>query len=168
MKAKEFIGMKVLNKEANEVGKIADLAVNLRKCLVDKIIIVEGGALSKKYFSVTEKDIAEIGDYVQLKLSEEDIFNLSKVEKIDDIIGDEFHYKEFTKKTVISIDAMKVGKIENMVIDPKECLIHNIIIKTGGAFNKKYLMISDTDIKYIGDYIILKHSFDDLEERIVD
>jgi sporulation protein YlmC with PRC-barrel domain len=168
MKAKEFIGMKVLNKEANEVGKIADLAVNLRKCLVDKIIIVEGSALNKKYFSVTEKDIAEIGDYVQLELSEEDIFNLTKVEKIDDIIRDEFNYKEFTQKTVISVDAMKIGKIENMVIDPKECLIHNIIIKTGGAFNKKHLMISDTDIKYIGDYIILKHSYDDLGERIVD
>ncbi|MGZ7109394.1 MAG: PRC-barrel domain-containing protein, partial [Methanobacterium sp.] len=67
MKASEFIGMKVLNKEANEVGKIADLAMNLKKCLVDKIIIVEGGTLSKKYFAVTQDDLAEIGDYVQLK-----------------------------------------------------------------------------------------------------
>jgi len=168
MKASEFIGMKVLNKEANEVGKIADLAIDLKECLVDKIIIVEGGTLKKKYFAVTEKDLAEIGDYVQLKFDREGMDNITKVDKIEDLMKNEFNFKDFTGKTVISEDAITVGKIENMIIDPKECLIHNIIVSTGGAFNKKHLMISDTDIKHIGDYIILKLPIGDLEQKIVD
>lgn len=167
MKASEFMGMVVLNKEANEVGKIADLAMNLKKCLVDKIVIVEGGALKKKYFAVTEKDLAEIGDYVQLKLSKKEMDEVLKVDKMEDLMKNEMGFKDFIGKEVISDDAMTIGKIENMVIDPKECLIHNVLISTGGTFNKKHLMISDNDIKHIGDYIMLKSPKDDLQQRIV-
>ncbi len=168
MNASDFIGMKVLNQEAVEVGKIADLAMNLKECLVDKIIIVEGGALKKKYFAVTENDLAEIGDYVQLKLGKDDMDKISKVDKIEDLMKNEFHYKDLIGKTVVSGDAMTVGKIENMVIDPKKCLIHNVLISTGGAFNKKHLIISDVDIKQIGDYVVLKLDKKDLEQKISD
>jgi sporulation protein YlmC with PRC-barrel domain len=168
MNASDFIGMKVLNQEAVEVGKIADLAMNLKDCLVDKIIIVEGDALKKKYFAVTENDLTEIGDYVQLKLGKDDMDKISKVDKIEDLMKNEFHYKDLIGKTVVSGDAMTVGKIENMVIDPKKCLIHNVHISTGGAFNKKHLIISDVDIKQIGDYVVLKLDKKDLEQKISD
>lgn len=168
MKASEFIGMKVLNKGAVEVGKIADLAMNLKECLVDKIVIVEGGALKKKYFSLTNNDLAEIGDYVQLKLDIAALEKISKVDKIEDLMENEFHYKELVGKPVLSEDAMTVGKIEDMVIDPKGCLIHNVLVSTGGTFSKKHLTISDADIKHIGDYIVLKISKDELEKKIVD
>lgn len=168
MKASEFIGMKVINSGAKEVGKIADLAVNIKECLVDKIVIVEGGTLNKKYYSVTENDLAEIGDYVQLKLSADDLQKISKADKIEDLIEKESHFKNLVGKTVLSEDAMTVGKIEDMVIEPKECLIHQILVSTGGTFNKKHLMISDTDIKHIGDYMVLKLSKEELEEKTVD
>ncbi len=168
MKASEFIGMKVINSGAKEVGKIADLAVNLKECLVDKIVIVEGGTLNKKYYSVTENDLAEIGDYVQLKLNSEDLEKISKADKIEDLMDKESHFKDLVGKTVLSEDAMTVGKIEDMVIEPKECLVHKILVSTGGTFNKKHLMISDTDIKHIGDYMVLKLSKEELEEKTVD
>ncbi|MGZ7095824.1 MAG: PRC-barrel domain-containing protein [Methanobacterium sp.] len=168
MKASEFIGMKVLNKEANEVGKIADLAMNLKKCLVDKIIIVEGGTLSKKYFAVTENDLAEIGDYVQLKLDKDAMNDVSKVEKIEDLMENEFHFKDYVGKSVISSDAMNVGKIDDMIIDPKQCLIHQVQVSTGGTFSKKHLIISDVDIEHTGDYVLLKISKKDLEEKTAD
>ena len=168
MKASEFIGMKVINSGAKEVGKIADLAVNLKECLVDKIVIVEGGTLNKKYYSVTENDLAEIGDYVQLKLNSEDLEKISKADKIEDLMEKESHFKNLVGKTVLSEDAMTVGKIEDMVIEPKECLIHQILVSTGGTFSKKHLMISDTDIKHIGDYMVLKLSKEELEEKTVD
>ncbi|MGZ7209916.1 MAG: PRC-barrel domain-containing protein [Methanobacterium sp.] len=168
MKASEFIGMKVLNKEANEVGKIADLAMNLKKCLVDKIIIVEGGTLSKKYFAVTQDDLAEIGDYVQLKLEKEAMNDVSKVDKIEDLMEDDFHFKDYVGKSVISSDAMNVGKIDDMIIDPKQCLIHQVLVSTGGTFSKKHLIISDADIEHIGDYVLLKINKKDLEEKMAD
>ncbi|MGZ7135866.1 MAG: PRC-barrel domain-containing protein [Methanobacterium sp.] len=168
MKASEFIEMKVLNKEANEVGKIADLAMNLKKCLVDKIIIVEGGTLSKKYFAVTENDLAEIGDYVQLKLDKDAMNDVSKVEKIEDLMENEFHFKDYVGKSVISSDAMNVGKIDDMIIDPKQCLIHQVQVSTGGTFSKKHLIISDVDIEHTGDYVLLKISKKDLEEKTAD
>ncbi len=52
MKASEFIGMKVLDKEANEVGKVDEIAVVFKKCLVDKIFISIGSALNKKYLVI--------------------------------------------------------------------------------------------------------------------
>ncbi|HML06133.1 MAG TPA: PRC-barrel domain-containing protein [Methanobacterium sp.] len=168
MKASEFIGMKVLNQRAVEIGKIADLAMNLKECLVDQIIIVEGGTLNKKYYSITQNDLAEIGDYVQIKLDEEALNNISKTDKIEDLMGNEFHYKDLVGKTVLSEDAMTVGKIDDMIIEPKKCLIHEILVSTGGTFSKKHLKISDADIKHIGDYIVLKISKDELKEKIVD
>jgi sporulation protein YlmC with PRC-barrel domain len=168
MKASEFIGMKVLNKEAVEVGKIADLAMNLKECLVDKIIIVTGGTLNKKYFAVVENDLAEIGDYVQLKLDNKEVDEVTKVDKIDTLMNNEFHYKDLVGKPVISEDAMDVGKIEDMVIDPKKCLIHDIMVSTGGTFSKKHLMISDVDIEHIGDYVKLKLTKDILNQKISD
>jgi sporulation protein YlmC with PRC-barrel domain len=168
MKASEFIGMKVLNKEANDVGKIADIAINLKKCHLDKIIIVEGGTLSKKYFAVTEEDLAEIGDYVQLKLGKEEMNQIEKKDKVEDLMGDESHFKDYVGKIVISEDALNVGKIEDMIIEPKECLIHQVVVSTGGTFNKKQLIISDADINHIGDYVLLKINKEGLKEKTVD
>jgi sporulation protein YlmC with PRC-barrel domain len=168
MKASEFIGMKVLDKEANEVGKIADLVIKLKKCMVEKIIIATGGTLSKKFFAVVEGDLAEIGDYVQLKLDNEAINQIAKADKLDDLMPIGTQFKDIVGKTVLSMDAMEIGKIEDLEIDPKGCLIHNVMVATGGTFSKKHLLISDEDIQNLGDYIILKLKNDEVEEKIVD
>jgi sporulation protein YlmC with PRC-barrel domain len=168
MKASEFIGMKVLDKEANEVGKIADLVIQLKKCMVEKIIIATGGTLSKKYFAVVEGDLAEIGDYVQLKMDKESIDQIAKTDKLDDLMPIGTQYKDVVGKIVLSSDAMDIGKIEDLEIDPKGCLIHNVMVYTGGTFSKKHLMIADEDINNLGDYVILKLKNDEVKERIVD
>jgi sporulation protein YlmC with PRC-barrel domain len=146
MKASEFIGMKVLDKEANEVGKVAEIAVIFKKCLVDKIFISIGSALNKKYLVIMDDDIAEVGDYLQLKIDKEGIDEQIKVDKIDDFMGKGTKFKEFIGKTVLTINGMDVGKITDMMIDPKGCLIHNIVATTGGTLNKKHILISDDDI----------------------
>ena len=50
----------------------------------------------------------------------------------------------------------KLVKLQIWQIDPKGCLIHNIVVTSGGTLNKKHLMISDEDINAMGDYLILK------------
>jgi len=168
MKASEFIGMKVLDKEANEVGKVAEIAVIFKKCLVDKIFISIGSALNKKYLVIMDDDIAEVGDYLQLKIDKEGIDEQVKVDKIDDFIGKGTKFKEFIGKTVLTINGMDVGKITDMMIDPKGCLIHNIVVTTGGTLNKKHILISDDDINAMGDYLILKLDQEQVKDRMTD
>ncbi len=38
MKASEFIGLTVLDKEAEEVGKVVEMTIKLKKCLVENIL----------------------------------------------------------------------------------------------------------------------------------
>ena len=167
MKANEFIGMKVLDKEANEVGKVEDIAIVFGKCLVNKIFIATGSALNKKYVVIVNDDIAEVGDYLQLKLNKTEIEE-HKVDKIDDNLGNGTRFNNFTGKTVISINGMEVGKVTDMAIDPKGCLIHNIIVTSGNALNKKNLMVSNEDISAMGDYLILKLDQEQVKERMID
>lgn len=168
MKASEFIGMKVLDKETNEVGKVAEISLKLKKCLVDNILISTGGTLNKKYFRILNEDIAEIGDYVLLNLSKTGVDGKEHFDKIEDAEPHGSLFKDIVGKVVLAQKGMEVGKISDMYIDPKGCLINNVIISTGGTFNKKYLMIADEDIEDIGDYVILKLTKDQVEERIED
>ena len=167
MKASEFVGMKVLDKEANEVGKVDEIAVVFGKCLVNKIFISAGSALNKKYLVIVNDDIAEVGDYLQLKLSKNEIEE-HKVDKIDDNLGNGTRFKDFIGKTVLTINGMEVGKVTDMAIDPKGCLIHNIIVTSGNALSKKNLMISNEDISAIGDYLILTLDHEQVNERMID
>ena len=167
MKASEFIGMKVLDKEANEVGKVAEVSVLFKQCLLDKMFISIGSALNKKFLVVVDDDIAEVGDYLQLKLNKQEIEDQVKVDKIDKFIGKGTRYNAFIGKTVLTKEGMDVGKVSDLMIDPKGCLIHNIVVTTGGTFNKKHLMISDEDIQAMGDYLIIKLDQDQINDRIM-
>ena len=54
------------------------------------------------------------------------------------------------------------------MIDPKGCLVHEIVVTTGNALNRKYLKISDEDIQAIGDYVILKLNQEQIKDKIMD
>ncbi len=166
LKASEFIGMRVLDSEANEVGKVAELALKLKKCLVENIFISTGGTLNKKYFSIFEEDIAEIGDFVQLNLSKVGVEGKVHLNKVEDFASEGSLFKNIVGKIVLAQKGMEVGKIADMYIDPKGCLIHNVVISTGGTFGRKYLIISDEDIQDIGDYIILNLTKDEVKDKI--
>lgn len=168
MKASKFIGMTVLDNDAKEAGKIAELEIKLKHCLVDKIWVATGSALNKKYFSVKEEDLDKIGDYVQLKLNGKEIDQKTKVNKLGELAETGSLFKDIVGKTVLTYDAMDVGKVSDMLIDPKGCLIHNVLISTGPAFRKKHLVVSDEDVHSFGDYVILKMSKEDVNKRITD
>jgi len=168
MKVSDFIGMKVIDIEAKEVGKVEDLAVTIKECLVEQIFISIGSTLSKKFFAVKEEDIAAIGDYVQVKFNGEALENKIKVDKLDDLAPKEVRFKSLEGKVVLAKEGMEIGKIQDMVIDPAECRLHNVIISMGGTFNRKQFLISSDDIAEIGDYMILKLSKEQIEQMAVD
>lgn len=168
MKASKFIGMTVLDNDAKEVGKIAELEIKLKHCLVDKIWVATGSALNKKYFSVEEEDLDKIGDYIQLKLNGDELNTKTKVNKLGELVETGSLFNDIVGKTVLTYDAMDVGKVSDMLIDPKGCLIHNVLISTGPAFRKKHLKVSDEDIHSFGDYVILKLDKEEVNKRITD
>ncbi|MDO5836222.1 MAG: PRC-barrel domain-containing protein [Methanobacterium sp.] len=168
MRINDFIGMKVIDIGARDVGKIEDLAVTIKECMVEQIFIATGSALSKKYFAVKEDDIAAVGDYVQLKFEGEVLENKIKVDKLDDLTSREKRFKNLEGKVVLAKEGMEIGKIQDMIIDPAGCLIHNVVISMGGTFNRKQVLISSDDIAEIGDYMILKLSKEQIEEMAVD
>ncbi|OPY27519.1 MAG: PRC-barrel domain protein [Methanobacterium sp. PtaU1.Bin242] len=166
MKASEFIGMSVLDKGAHEVGKVAEISLKLKTCMVDKIFISTGGALNKKYFAISGDELSGIGDFVQLKLDKEGVTQKVHLDKLKDFMPQGFHFKDFVGKTVLTQNGLEIGKISDMLIDPKGCLIHNVIINTGNTFNKKNLVISDENINAIGDYVILNLTKEEVEDMI--
>lgn len=168
MKASEFIGLTVLDKEAEEVGKVVEMTIKLKKCLVENILVSTSGTLNKKYFTILTEDIAEIGDYIQLNLSKTGVEGKMHLDKVEDLSTKGSLFKDIVGKVVIAQKGMEVGKIVDMYIDPQGCLIHDVIISTGGTFNKKYLLISDEDIQNIGDYVMIKLEKDEVYERIQD
>ncbi|WP_331709807.1 PRC-barrel domain-containing protein [Methanobacterium congolense] len=156
IKASDLIGKTVINNKAVEVGKVAEISIVLKKCLFDRVVISTGSTLSKKYFEVTESEISSIGDYMQVDLDDAEIEEKLTSDKMDNLIKPEFQYKKFLSKIVLSEDAMEVGKIEDVMIEPEGCLINQLIVTAGPAFRKKRFMLSKDDLKHIGDYVILK------------
>ena len=64
MKTREFFGKEVLDSDANKVGKVADIDVDLLKGVVNHMVVKSG--LTKKY-NITLDKIEKIGDKVILR-----------------------------------------------------------------------------------------------------
>lgn len=105
---------------------------------------------------------------MQLKLDENGIEEKGKVDKIEQLPIDGDLLKFFIGKEVLSEDARVIGKVEDMIIDPKGCLIHNVVVSTDSTFRKKHLIVSDEDIKHIGDYVILEMKKERVEDLLGD
>ncbi|MGB9838803.1 PRC-barrel domain-containing protein [Methanothermobacter sp.] len=70
MKVTEFLGRKVLDKNAVEIGKVSDLELDPEKGVVNSIIISKGElSLKQRTFIVDMDNVSKVGDYVILKIS---------------------------------------------------------------------------------------------------
>ncbi len=73
MKVTEFLGKKVLDKNAMEIGKISDMEIDPLKGFIKTVTISKGDiALKQKTFIVSVNEIVQVGDYVILSLAGED------------------------------------------------------------------------------------------------
>jgi len=76
MKVSEFLGKKVLDKNALELGKVSEMDIEPKQGLMESVIISTGEiAIRKNDLVVTSKDIAEVGDYVLLKIDKQTILD---------------------------------------------------------------------------------------------
>jgi len=70
MNTKELFGKEVLDVNANRIGKVADIDVDLLKGVVNHMIVKAG--LTKKHLVSLDK-IDKIGDKVVLKIGEDEL-----------------------------------------------------------------------------------------------
>lgn len=86
MKITEILGKKVLDSNANDVGKIQDIDLDIKENNINKIFINTNElSLRKVNFEIVPKDISQIGDYVLLNVSKSEIFPENEPENIPDI-----------------------------------------------------------------------------------
>jgi sporulation protein YlmC with PRC-barrel domain len=167
MKASEFIGKTVIDNDGVEIGKIEDLVIKPEKCLIDRVIISTGGAIRKDYFSIDESDIANIGDYILLNIDKQAAEVKFGTEDLGKIKKLEINYNKFIGKTVIAKKGVDAGKVEDLIIEPKECLINNVIVKGSTRFKKKNFTVGEGEITDIGDYVLINIEPSDILERII-
>jgi len=70
MNAKELFGKEVLDKNANSVGKVADIDFDMREGTMNHIVVKAG--LTKRY-DITFDKIGKIGDKVILGIGKGDL-----------------------------------------------------------------------------------------------
>lgn len=69
MKVSNFLGTRVLDKNAFEVGKVVDVFIEPEKGIVNSIIVSTGDfGLKKKDFMVKTGEIGSVGDYILLNI----------------------------------------------------------------------------------------------------
>ena len=74
MKISELIGKKVLDDNANEIGKIQDIDINLKENTISEITINPNElSLRKVNFKITPEMVSEVGDYLLLNISKSEI-----------------------------------------------------------------------------------------------
>lgn len=74
MKVTDFLGKKVLDKNAMEIGKVSDMEIDPLNGIIKTITISKGDiALKQKTIMVSVNEMDQVGDYVIISLSGDDI-----------------------------------------------------------------------------------------------
>jgi sporulation protein YlmC with PRC-barrel domain len=69
MKVSDFLGKKVIDKKALELGKVSDMEIIPQEGLIESITIAKGDfSFTKNDFEIGIDDIDKVGDYVLLKV----------------------------------------------------------------------------------------------------
>ena len=86
MKISELIGKKVLDDNANEIGKIQDIDINLKENTISEITINHNElSLRKVNFKITPEMVSEVGDYLLLNISKSEISKDNESKEVPDV-----------------------------------------------------------------------------------
>lgn len=86
MKISELIGKKILDDNANEIGKIQDIDINLKENTISEITINPNElSLRKVNFKITPEMVSEVGDYLLLNISKSEISKDNESKEVPDV-----------------------------------------------------------------------------------
>jgi sporulation protein YlmC with PRC-barrel domain len=82
MKVTDFLGKRVVDKQAMEIGKVSDIIIEPAEAVITGIQISTGEfGLRKTDLFVTPNEIDEVGDYVLLNVEKSQISNVKESEE---------------------------------------------------------------------------------------
>ena len=73
MNSKEIIGMKIIDKNAKDVAKIAEISFDTKTYGITKIIASTGNPISKKFYEIDPKNILALGDSLLIDTTVEEL-----------------------------------------------------------------------------------------------
>ncbi len=81
MKVSDFFGRRVLDKKANEIGKVVDMVIKPKEGIITSMIISTSDfGLTRKDLEIETSDIEEVGDYLLLNVEKAELE--SRVESV--------------------------------------------------------------------------------------
>lgn len=93
MRATELRGMKIMDKNGVELGKVSDLGIDCDEFKIRNILVSTGGFFSKKYFIVDAGQLAGIDNIARLKSSKEEQMHAVSLKKL--AISGDYFFKNF-------------------------------------------------------------------------
>jgi len=82
MLVSEFLGKKVLDKNAMEAGKVSDMDIDPEKGVINSVIISKGElSLKPQTFLIDIDKIQKVGDYVIINIAAEEAEEISETPK---------------------------------------------------------------------------------------
>jgi len=98
MKVSDFFGRRVLDKKANEIGKVVDMVIKPKEGIITSMIISTSDfGLTRKDLEIETADIDEVGDYLLLNVEKDELE--ARVEAVQK--------KEIQKKEKVRLDIKK-------------------------------------------------------------
>ncbi|MDD6285113.1 PRC-barrel domain-containing protein [Candidatus Methanosphaera massiliense] len=86
MKITEIIDKKVLDDDANEIGKVQDIDVDLKENRINNITINSNELSLRKTVVVADIDmISEVGDYILLNVPKSEISKTDESKEVPDV-----------------------------------------------------------------------------------
>jgi len=74
MKVSDFFGRRVLDKKANEIGKVVDMVIKPKEGVITSMIISTSDfGLTRKDLEIVTADIEEVGDYLILNVEKAEL-----------------------------------------------------------------------------------------------
>ena len=86
MKTTKIIGKKVLDKTANEIGKVHDIDIDFKLNKINFITVNSGElSLRKNVYDIEPEKISQVGDYILLNIQKSELISDKKDEEVPDV-----------------------------------------------------------------------------------
>lgn len=166
MNAKDLLGKKIIDKNAMDLAKLADITFDVKTFKISQLYGSLGNPISKKYYGIGADKVLAIGDYIQVDDSVEEIED-KLIEKIPEIDENSIKANGLLGKTVLNANGNVLGKVSNVDVDLKSFKIDYITVSGNSSSfgqSKESTNINQSDIGSVGDYILINKVIDTKEK----
>ena len=168
MNAKKIKGMKVLDNNGIQIGKVSDLGIECEQFKIRNILISTGGIFSKKYFTVNIEEIDKIDSNMYLKSSKEEQNIAVPLEELKVSSPEGYFFKNFQNRIVKTNEEPLLGLIKDIVFNLKDDLAFDVVIEklVGGPLGKPSFTASLEDFSNVDILMTLKLDKNEIKKRL--